>query len=221
VCVNFESEILMSSKIHRGRRSAGAIARALCCALVAIAFTGCMSMYVDNSLQEVPPSAYQRPNNPEPVQLLFSFQTNGVANAKGTETLIQEATSAVTASGLFAGVSRDPVPGGALMSITINNVPITSQGSAMTKGVVTGATLGLAGSEVSDGYVCTIEFVRSFDAPKVTSSVQHAIHSTIGVKGAPANGTKAANPETAVKTVTRQAIANALKALALDPAFQS
>ena len=142
------------------------IARISSLAAVAIALTGCVSMYVDNSLKEVPASDYQRPAHPRPVQLLFAFQTKGVANAKGTEILKQEAMNAVAASGLFESVSEGPVSGGALLSITLNNVPITSQGSAMAKGVMTGATLGLAGSEVSDGYVCTIEYLRAPGAPK-------------------------------------------------------
>jgi hypothetical protein len=210
----------MFAKSCRMPRRFGAIARISSLAVATLALSGCVSMYVDNSLKEVPPSEYQRPAHPQPVQLLFSFQTKGVANAKGTEILKQEATSTVAASGLFESVSDVPVSGGALLSITLNNVPITSQGSAVTKGVVTGATLGLAGSEVSDGYVCTIDYSRAPGAPKITQNVQHAIHSTIGAKGAPENGTKAPNAEAAIKTVTRQAIANALKALSLDPAFQ-
>jgi hypothetical protein len=202
-------------RVGRGR-FAGIVATAL---LALGALSGCVSLYVDNGLRDVQPSEYQHAQTPQPVQLLFSFTTKGTANTRATNALKQEVGNTVTASGLFSSVSSEPLAGGALLSITIDNVPITSQDEAVAKGFATGLTFGLVGSAVSDGYVCTVQYQAGPAAPRLTEVVHHAIHATVGAHGAPANSTKAASAEIAVKTMARQAVGNALKALAADPAF--
>ncbi len=93
--------------------------------LAAVVLPGCATMYVDNGLKDVSATEYKKPTTPQPAQLLFAFQTKGVANARGTEFLKKQVTETVAASGLFSSVSTDPAPGGALLSVVINNVPIT------------------------------------------------------------------------------------------------
>jgi hypothetical protein len=176
-------------------------------------------MYVDNGMPDVPASAYVRPQTPQPVQMLFTFKTKGTANTKATELLKKNATDAVMASGLFASVGSAPTPGGTLLSVTIDNVPVTSEKDAMAKGFTTGLTFGLAGSQVTDGYVCTVDYIASPSAAKITKVVHHAIHTNIGAHSAPANSTKAASAMAAIKTVVNQAIGNALKELSADPGF--
>lgn len=198
---------------HPGRR---AFAWALL-VLAAAALPGCATMYVDNNLKDVAPAEYRHPQTPQPVQVLFSFQTKGTANAKATDYLKKQVDETVTASGVFASVSGEPVAGSRLLSITINNVPLSD--NAFAKGFATGLTLGLAGNVVTDGYVCTVEYQAGVGAPKITKTANHAIHTTVGAKGAPPNATKAKNGEEAVKTMARQIVENALKALADDPAF--
>ena len=67
---------------------------------------------------------------------------------------------------------------------------------------VTGLTLGLAGSQVSDGYVCTINYLPPGAPTPISRKARHAIHTTIGASAAPANGVQAASAEEAIHTVT-------------------
>lgn len=180
----------------------------------ALLLPGCATMYVDSALHEVPRIDY---SHPQPTQLLFSFQTKGTANAKATEFLKKEVTDTVTASGLFSGVSETPAGNGALLSVVINNVPVTD--NAFGKGFATGLTFGLAGNTVTDGYICTVDYVAGTGKAKITKQMRHAIHTTVGAKGAPPNAIKAASPKEAVQTMARQVVANALKDLAADPMF--
>jgi hypothetical protein len=192
-------------------------ATAVAVAALSLLSTGCATMYVDKGLKDVTQSEYMKPPELKPVQLLFNFQTKGAANARATKFLGEEVTKTVTASGLFSSVSPDPVPGGALLSITLNNVPITD--NAFAKGFATGLTFGLAGSQVSDGYVCTIDYLPGAGSAQMQKKLRHAIHTTVGAKGAPDNGVKARNPTEAVQTMTRQVVGNGLKELSLDPGF--
>jgi hypothetical protein len=183
--------------------------------LVTLAVSGCATMYVDNGLKDVAESEYQHPQTPRPVQLIFSFETKGTPNARATDFLKNDITAVVNNSHLFSSVSTDPVAGGSILSVTINNVPITD--NAFAKGFATGLTFGLAGNVVTDGYVCTIEYLGAPGESKVTKTRSHAIHTTVGAKGAPANATKAASPKDAVATMARQVAGNTLKDLAADP----
>jgi len=185
--------------------------------LACIVLPGCATMYVDNSLKEVSAADYRHPPAAQPAQLLFAFQTKGAANARATELLKKEVLDTAIASGLFASVSTDPVPGGALLSITINNIPVTD--NAFAKGFATGLTFGLAGNVVTDGYLCTVDYAGPSGSQKISKTARHAIHTTVGAKGAPPNATKAKNPGEAVKTMARQVVGNALKDLSADPAF--
>ncbi|MBS0375698.1 MAG: hypothetical protein JSR73_14055 [Proteobacteria bacterium] len=208
----------MQHHASRARRAAHVI-RALALLASATLLGGCATMYVDNAVKDVAASEYHKPATPGPVQLLWSFHTKGSTNARATTLLQDDARNAVIATGLFTSVSPDAVEGGAILSIVLDNVPVTSEGGAIGKGVATGATFGLVGSEVVDGYVCTVEYLAGPKATKITKVVQHAIHTTIGNKGAPQNATKAASAREAIGTVTRQAISNALLNLSNDPAF--
>ena len=56
-------------------------------------------------------------------------------------------------------------------------------------------------------------------AKKVTTTSRHAIHATMGAKGAPSNGIKAKSIDEAVHTMTRQIVLDGLKQLSADPVF--
>ncbi len=180
--------------------------------------TGCASFYVDTATREVPAEAYGKPASPHPVQVVFEFQTKGVANARASQYLAPLVMEQIKGSGLFSELKTTPVAGGALLSIVLNNVPLTDD--AFGKGFVTGLTFGLAGSQVSDGYVCTMKYLAQPQAPAISSTARHAIHTVMGAKGAPANGARMDNLETAVKTMTRQIVSTALDALSHDPEFK-
>ncbi len=185
--------------------------------LLALLTSGCATMYVDNGLKNVARSDFMASPQPRPVQLLFAFQTKGAANARATTQLSEQVTKTVTESGLFSSVSTAPVEGGALLSVTINNIPVTDD--AFSKGFATGLTFGLAGSQVTDGYLCTIDYQAASGRPMLQAKVRHAIHTTLGAKKAPANGVKAKSIAEAVNTMTSQIVGNGLKDLSLNPAF--
>lgn len=180
--------------------------------------TGCASLYLDNTTKEVPATAFKKPSSPKPVQLVFDFQTKGVSNARATDYLSAQVTDQVKTSGLFSEVSTSPTPDGRVLSIALNNVPLTD--NAFSKGFVTGLTFGLAGSQVSDGYVCTVNYLPGGQGAPITKAARHAIHTVLGAKEGPANGTKMDDIESAVKTMTRQIVSTALNDLSQDPAFQ-
>jgi len=186
-------------------------------ALIAL-FGGCANMYVDGTTKEVPVAQFKRPASTHPVQVLFEFQTKGVANARATELLKARVVDQIKSSGLFSAVAETPVDGGALLSITLNNVPLSDD--AFSKGFVTGLTFGLAGSQVSDGYICTARYTGAPGSAPLVKAARHAIHTTMGSAAAPGNATKADNPTAAVYTMTQQVLSNVLNDLSQDAQFK-
>ncbi|TDM08680.1 MAG: hypothetical protein C4K60_04540 [Ideonella sp. MAG2] len=182
------------------------------------ALTGCASMYVDGTTKEVPAAQYKVPDAAKPVQFVFEFQTKGVANDRATAFLKDRVLDQVKSSRLFSSVSDKPVEGGALLSVTLNNVPLSDD--AFTKGFVTGLTFGLAGSQVSDGYICTAKYSATPGGAAISKQARHAIHTTVGSAATPANATKAANAEEAVTLMTRQILSNVLNDLSKDKDFK-
>lgn len=186
--------------------------------LLVLAASGCANFYVDGTTKEVPASQFKKPVPTHPVQMLFEFQTKGVANARATDLLKTKVLDQVNASGLFSAVSEAPVDGAALISITLNNVPLSDD--AFSKGFVTGLTFGFAGSKVSDGYVCTMRYQGGTSATQLTKQARHAIHTTIGAAETPGNATKATDVTAAVTLMTHQVISNLLNDLSRDPGFR-
>src|SRR5690349_10964951 len=88
---------------------------------------GCATVYVDNTLGDTPASAYHRPATPNPAQVLFVFKTKGTDNVRATTALRKDGLDTVQQSGLFSAIGPDPVPAGALLSIVVDNVPVTSE----------------------------------------------------------------------------------------------
>lgn len=185
--------------------------------LSVLLLTGCANMYVDSSTREVATAEFKKPDPLHAVQALFEFQTKGVSNARATDHLKARVIDQIKSSGLFSEVSENPVDGGALLSITLNNVPITD--NAFSKGFATGMTFGLVGSQVTDGYVCTARYVNG-GAPAIVAQARHAIHTTVGNASAPSNATKAANPNEAVTLMTHQIISNVLNDLSHASQFK-
>jgi hypothetical protein len=125
--------------------------------------------YVDSGLPDLKPEEQIKVSHPRAVQLLFQFQTKGTANARATKVLIKKVTEAVQASGLFTTVLDGPADGGAVLSITLNNVPSEH---AAANGFVTGLTFGLKGSMVADYYLFTLDYIGGPDAAKITKTLR-------------------------------------------------
>lgn len=193
-------------------------ARLLFTLLWAAALTGCANFYVDGNTKDPAPAQYRRAAQAKPVQLMFEFQTKGALNARATEALKADVTAAVQKSGLFSSVSDQPVDGAAVLSIVLNNVPLTDD--AFSKGFVTGLTFGLAGSQVSDGYVCTARYLPPGQSKPAIASARHAIHTVMGTGADPHGAVKAENLDAAVRTMTRQVVGTALANLSQATALE-
>ena len=172
--------------------------------------------YLDSAITDLKPEERVTVAAPQPVQMLFQFQTKGAINARATKFLREEVTTATQTAAVFSTVSDAPAPNGAILSITINNVP---QENAAGKGFVTGLTFGLKGSTVADYYDCTFEYVPAGGGQKVTKTLRHTIYFTIGATAAPENAVKMKNINEAVITMARQAVSHGLNDLARDPGF--
>jgi len=194
------------------------ISACLAAAAAMLSLSGCLAprMFVDKTLGDVPAAERVTVAEKRPVQLLFQFQTDGKPNARATEYLTKKTTELVTASGHFSQVSTSPVQGGALLSVTINNI---GQADAASKGFATGLTLGLAGSSVVDSYVAKVSYSSSAGAAPVTKERKHQIYTLIGAGDAPASGIPVKNADEGVTMVVRQMLDHLLNDLAKDPAF--
>jgi hypothetical protein len=179
--------------------------------------TGCGTMYVDTAIKEVPAADFRKPAQAAPVALNFEFQTGGAPNARATDFLKDAVAAQVKESGLFSEVRTAGAADAGLLQITLNNVPITK--NAAEQGFVTGLTFGLAGSAVTDGYICQLSYLAPGKSTPVLVTARHAIHTTIGNASAPSNAVKAASGEEAVRTMARQVLSNALRDLAANPSF--
>lgn len=179
---------------------------------------GCAAFYVDGHAPEVPAAQFRQPAQPVDVQLLWEFQTNGVANARATEMLKARVQEQIAGSGLFAKVSEAHTPGAGLLTLTVNNVALNDDAAA--KGFVAGLTFGLAGQTVGDGYACTLRYSspRAGTGPLVKSG-KHVIYTSLGTGGPPQGAQKMASIDEAVTTMLRQLISRTLNDLSQDIAF--
>lgn len=194
----------------------------LCARLAAVVLIatlgGCASFYVDMNLKELAPADRAVVAQPKPVQLLFEFQTDGVRNVKVSELLRPKVLEAVRGSGAFSEVSDGPVANGALVSITLNNVPLTSD--AYAKGFVTGFTFGLVGNTVGDGYICTVDYRSSPNATKLVKTNRDAIYTSLGATSGPKQEVrKVKSLEEAGSVMAHKVVSNTINDLAKDPAF--
>jgi hypothetical protein len=198
---------------------------ALMLAAIVVAMTGGAALaatFVDASLPDVAAEKRVVIAKPQPVQLLFQFQTKGAPNAQATKFVKQTVVDAVKASGLFSDVSEGPAPNGAVLNVVIDNVVEPGDMSAAAgKGVVTGATLFIAGSTIQEHYKATVEYVGGPTALKISRTAQHSIYSQMGlINSPPPNGVKAEGGiKGAVFTMARQIVSNPLNDLASDPGF--
>lgn len=194
-------------------RAAASLLVLLC---LAFGLTGCLSMksYVDPALPVVVKADLPTVSTPAPVQVLFEFRTKGNVNAAATAEIKPRVVAAVAESGLFRTIN-DATQSGGILKVVIDNVPQTDNAAA--KGFGTGLTLGLAGSIVTDGYVCTATYSRDGKTTEVT--VRHALHSTIGNHAGP-TGLQPMEPQAAIHQIMDQLVWNSLKQLADQHAFE-
>lgn len=192
--------------------------RWLSVATILALLSGCAAVYVDGKAPEVPSANFKKPASPAGVQFLWEFQTKGVSNARATEMLRARVREQIAASGLFSVVSDAPDPSGALLSVTVNNVPLSDD--AFRKGFVAGLTFGIAGQTVGDGYECTLRYTpgRAGAAPLVRTG-KHVIYTSVGSGSPPSGALKMASIDEAVTTMLRQLLSRTLNDLSMEPDF--
>ena len=178
--------------------------------------TGCASFYVDTATRDIPVAQFKKIVAPKPVALSFEFQSRGAPNPRATEFLQAQVKEQVAGSGLFSTVGGGS--DSARLSVQLNNVPKDGD-NAMAKGFVTGLTFGMAGNVVTDLYECKVTYLPAGQGTPLVATARHAIHTSLGATGEPANATKSANMEDAIRTMTRQVVANALNDLSQQAAF--
>ncbi len=188
--------------------------------VIAATMTGCVSIkpYVSNGVRDVPASEYAKPDPAHAVQVLFDFQSKGVDNARVTAAMKARVIDQVAASRLFDKVEETPVAGGALLIVTVNNVPLDDHAAA--KGFATGLTFGLAGNVAGDGYIATAKYTPPGATQPITKEVHHALYTTIGNHDAPPNASPAATMDEAVSKMLHQSVSNLLNDVSHDPAFK-
>lgn len=189
---------------------------AACVVASAALLSGCASVYVDTATKAVPVSELKKVAQPRPVRLVFEFQTKGAPNARATEFLKETMAEQVKTSGLFSAIDSTS-PNDAILNVTLNNVPLTED--AASKGFVTGLTFGLAGSAVTDGYICTVTYLAPGKTQPLTKTARHAIHTVLGNATAPVGAVKSEGLDVAVRTMAKEVLSNALRDLSYDATF--
>ena len=189
-------------------------------AFCAFTFAGAPSqaakIYVDAKLGDVPASELVAVAEPQPVQFIVEFQTDGLRNGKATDAVKPMIVKAINDQKVFASISDTPVASKAVLSLVINN--ITEKGAA-GKGFTYGLTLGLAGIAVTDRYAAHFELLPGAGGTPIVRNVEHALHMTMGKKGDPSIGVPVKKVDDALQMVIRQIVAHGLNGLAADPAF--
>ncbi len=179
---------------------------------------GCATPYIDTTLHDLTAAEKVKIANPQPVQLLFDFETKGVHNGRGTDLAKKFAVTAIQDTGLFSQVSNDPVASGAILNVVVNNVPLTDD--AYAKGFVTGLTLGLVGNTVGDGYVCTVDYLPGPNGAKISKSMRDAIYASIGATAAmPEHAQKMPGLQQAFEAMIHKLVGNTVNEVAKDQAF--
>ena len=154
---------------------------------------------------------------PFPVNVVFEFQTKGVANPRATKLLKEQVLEEIKASGLFSEISDSGTQKNAKLMISINNIVLTDD--AVQQGFMTGLTFGAVGSSVSDGYVCTITYFPENASEPIIKKTTHAIHTTLGAKTAPVAVEREPSLEAGVRKMTKEIIHGALYELSIDERF--
>jgi len=186
--------------------------------LASLLFVGSASAksFVDLTLGDVKAEERVTVANPKPVQLLFQFKTAGNLNARATKFLKDRVTAQIRSNGAFSEVSEQPVSGGAIMQITIDNLAAPE---AVGQGVAAGLTFGLAGQLVADNYEATLEYVSGPDTKAVTKTVRHRLYTTIGRHADPQNAVRVRNADEGITMIVRQVLDRLVTDLTRDVGF--
>jgi hypothetical protein len=179
---------------------------------LSLGLSACAKVYVDNSLGDPDYASFKKSANPQPIQVLFEFQTEGVSNAGGTISARPKVLEEISKSGMFSSVSSLPVASGRKLMILIQNIGGASTSSVDPKKVQTKISFTYPTSTAIDGYICKMTYIEPGHANTVTE-VKHSLFSTIGDIAGP-SGLEPMTITEAFDKVLRQMVGRSLRNLA-------
>jgi hypothetical protein len=181
-----------------------------------VATSASAKSFVDATLGDVKAEERVDVTNPKPVQLLFQFKTAGKLNPRATKFLKEVVTKQISESKAFSEVSEQPVTGGAILQITIDNLAAPE---AAGQGMRAGLTFGLAGELVADNYEAKLEYVGGPSATTITTTARHRLYTTIGLHKGPENAIPVRTIDDGIKMVVRQMLDRVVTDLTRDVGF--
>jgi hypothetical protein len=169
------------NKVDLGER--GYVGTLLPLMIASVVVGGCaINAYVDPTLPKVSYSDIAPKMDRGALYLSVEFLTHGKPNPKATEHIFAKIKKVLLASQLYSTVSSVRETSMDSLMVVMNNIGDTAKAGG--EGAVTGLTLGLAGSLVTDEYLFSATYVP-FSKEPVKREYRHAIHTTIGVREGP------------------------------------
>lgn len=175
--------------------------------------------YLEASVKEIPSAQFRKPVAPRPAQLQFEFQTRGVLNASVTDMRRAEVVERLEASGLFSALDSRPQKGGGLLSVVVNNVPISAE-DAYVRRFIGAPVKGPRDGTLVDGYVCIVRYWPPGQTTPVTVGARHALLTTVGDVAAPDSARKIDTLDTAITVMLREIVSTALYELSRSDALK-
>lgn len=197
----------------RGDEQPRCLIKAVAAAVLLAAVTGCTSMRSYYPIVSHPaiPAPELAPNPAKPsVALTWEFQTNGNPINGITRRHASRVVKTLEQSGAFSRVNNAGTPSDLTLTLTMNNV-VESFVGAYTQGFLSGLTLGLIGTKVTDHYKCTATLGRT-NGTGTQKEYAYDIVSTSGlIVSGVADVAPQKNPDAAFNTVLDQFILKSLE----------
>ncbi len=172
--------------------------------LAVLFMTGCISSksYVDPSFGKATYDDIQKVETQHAMLVDIEFQRNGEAFPDANAEVRSHVERTLRASGVITP-ALDGTP--KRIKVTVNNV--ADLGEAAAKGFGTGLTFGAVGTLVTDYYEVSITYTDE-DGELTTKEYKHALHTTIGNKGAPFENAEPMSPASAFGVIVEQVLLN-------------
>lgn len=173
----------------------------------AVMIAGCSEHYVDPNFSlatydDIQPVAERHKTYIEAVFITF----NGESHEKLSASVKNHAVRALRSTGTLTIVEEETAD----VHIKLKMENVVSAGElagAVAKGMVTGFTLGLVGTAVTDGYVMTITYSDP-EHGELVKEYKHALHTTIGAKEAPFKNAQSQSVDDAIATIIEELMLN-------------
>jgi len=175
--------------------------------LITLCMTGCISpkSYVDPSFSKATYNDINSVSEKHATKVVVEFQRNGKTIESVNKEVRGHVERTLRATGI---VSLTQQAAGVSVKVVVNNVADMSDAAA--KGFGVGLTFGAIGTLVTDYYEIKIE-LDDGKGTKLTENYKHALHTTIGNKGAPFQNVEPTTISDGFGTIVEQTILNFIK----------